>query len=71
MSDIHVHLQVPTSGSSQKCHVKLEDNDEHGEPTPKRAGKRAQKTGSPQRRKKKKSATAAKVPPVRVSDSWL
>ncbi len=60
--------QVPTSGASQEHPVELEDNEEHGEPTPKRAGKRVQKAGSPQR-KKKKPANAAKVPPVRVSDS--
>lgn len=49
------------------------DQEEHA---PKRAGKRSQKGGSPQKKKKQKAANAsklqplaAKVPPVRVSDS--
>jgi hypothetical protein len=41
---------------------------DHVEPAQKRAGKCQQKTTSPQR-KKKNVAPAAKLPPVRVSDS--
>ena len=68
MSHILVCLQVPTSRASHEHPMKLEDNDEHREPTLKRAWKRTQKASSPQR-KKKKFANAAKVPPVRVSNS--
>ena len=68
MSNIYVYPQDPTSGTNHEHHMELEDNEEYGESTPKREGKRAQKVGGPQR-KKKKLANAAKVPPVRVSDS--
>ena len=56
--------------------MELEENSDQEEHAPKRAGKRSQKGGSPQKKKKQKAANApklqplaAKVPPVRVSDS--
>jgi hypothetical protein len=57
-----------SSGASHDRPLELEDDVDHVEPAQKRAGKCQQKTTSPQR-KKKNVAPAAKLPPVRVSDS--
>ena len=55
------------TGVCQEQLVKLDDDENHEEPTPKRVDKRIEKTCNPQ--KKKKPLVAVKVPLVRVSDN--
>ena len=61
----------PQVMKSEMCHeqpVELDGDEIHEEPTPKRAGKRTEKAGTPAK-KKKKPLVAAKVPPVKVYDN--
>ena len=51
----------------QEQPVELDDDENHKEPTPKRASKRTEKAGNPQN--KKKPLVAMKLPPVRVSNN--
>ena len=60
--------QVIKTGVCQEQPIELDDDENHKEPTPNRAGKRTEKAGNPQK-KKKKPPVAVKLHPVRVSDN--